>query len=1055
MSGYNYNDLQFLGHYNAAYRNENSHSYDQNKVDMPLTATNKQQSNTLASSSKIQKQKNPIKLTIIPTSNNNSYGNLGSLRNTPITPSSATLNLMNLGSGAYNNIYYNQAVQPPSKNDALSPIHSQRPQHPNLYHHHQRSSSSYLGSYSSFYSENASPVTANLPPLPMHVHTLSLSNSNNNLVNGRSHNNNVASLNNIVNQSISTDNSSDILSGPPSATTTITNNTNRGLSGSWYSPNQSPSNRSPAKVLHGQISNNSLSQFSQLQPPQQQQQQLPSRHQESFPDMNYVHQQNPVSSAYGTQTTSQRPLAFNSQLPTHYENDTNDSRLFLNQQQLVQQQQQQRQSQPQSQPQQQEQLPQRQQPQTQQFIPPSRAPAPIPYFANNSVRLQLPPGGHKRGQSISVFSRDNAYVPQFGLTNNNEYSHPAPQLPHYDFQQQPQNQQQQQQNHYNEQSQSMQVRHLDAPSIKKVNSREELTPIINGQSKYRRASLGLEQVSPLKALTVSIATSYSLCCPQFNYQLSRNPRRVLTKPSEPKLNNNYDNDNTDYILYVNDVLGTEESRKYLVLDILGHGSFGQVVKCQNLINKEIVAVKVIKSDPVCMHQSLNEVSILETINHKIDPLDKHHFLRLKDRFLHRRHLCIAFELLSSNLYELIKQNHFNGLDMGLIKSFSRQLLSSLIVLKTFKIIHCDLKPENILLVNPDSPDLKIIDFGSACDERQTVYTYIQSRFYRAPEIILGLPYTSAIDMWSFGCIVAELFLGLPLLPGNSQYNQLCRIVDIFGYPSTWMIEMGKNSMNFMEKVPAYPSSRAFANPTTNSQLVSNDDNSTAFYKYKLKSMEKYSKEFRLNEKPSTNYFKTSELDRIILDYQPKSLLEKSSSKRSSSINLSEKELSERLNLLHFIKGILNINPLERWTPQQAIAHPFVNDLQYDENWTPPGISNSSSSNNFSGFPNSSHLGNHGGRQRIANMHRRGQLSTSAINPSGSNRVSTGSYFANDNDLYLGVNGSNGMNNNNVAPYTGQSQSQQQQSQPLYKQKYSFTAEDAGNAGINSFKFPVQ
>lgn len=80
-----------------------------------------------------------------------------------------------------------------------------------------------------------------------------------------------------------------------------------------------------------------------------------------------------------------------------------------------------------------------------------------------------------------------------------------------------------------------------------------------------------------------------------------------------------------------------------------------------------------------------------------------------------------------------------------------------------------------------SPEIKVIDFGSACHERQTVYTYIQSRFYRSPEVLLGIPYTAAIDMWSLGCIAVELFLGLPLFPGTSEYNQITRIVEMLGY----------------------------------------------------------------------------------------------------------------------------------------------------------------------------------------------------------------------------------------------------------------------------------
>lgn len=84
------------------------------------------------------------------------------------------------------------------------------------------------------------------------------------------------------------------------------------------------------------------------------------------------------------------------------------------------------------------------------------------------------------------------------------------------------------------------------------------------------------------------------------------------------------------------------------------------------------------------------------------------------------------------------------------------------------------------LIRLQSPSIKVIDFGSACHEMQTVYTYIQSRFYRSPEVLLGLPYSTSIDMWSLGCIVVELFLGLPLFPGTSEYNQVSRITDMLG-----------------------------------------------------------------------------------------------------------------------------------------------------------------------------------------------------------------------------------------------------------------------------------
>lgn len=84
------------------------------------------------------------------------------------------------------------------------------------------------------------------------------------------------------------------------------------------------------------------------------------------------------------------------------------------------------------------------------------------------------------------------------------------------------------------------------------------------------------------------------------------------------------------------------------------------------------------------------------------------------------------------------------------------------------------------LSSEKSHTIKVIDFGSACHEANRMYTYIQSRFYRSPEVLLGLRYTGAIDMWSFGCIVAELFLGIPIFPGISEYNQISKIVEMLG-----------------------------------------------------------------------------------------------------------------------------------------------------------------------------------------------------------------------------------------------------------------------------------
>ena len=104
-----------------------------------------------------------------------------------------------------------------------------------------------------------------------------------------------------------------------------------------------------------------------------------------------------------------------------------------------------------------------------------------------------------------------------------------------------------------------------------------------------------------------------------------------------------------------------------------------------------------------------------------------------------------------------------------------------------EVIHCDLKPENILFTDHTRKQVKIIDFGSACTNYKHGFTYVQSRFYRSPEIVLGLPYDQAVDMWSFACIMVELVTGVPLFPAIDE-NELMEFFKIrIGIPTESMV----------------------------------------------------------------------------------------------------------------------------------------------------------------------------------------------------------------------------------------------------------------------------
>ncbi|CAH2099185.1 unnamed protein product [Euphydryas editha] len=119
-------------------------------------------------------------------------------------------------------------------------------------------------------------------------------------------------------------------------------------------------------------------------------------------------------------------------------------------------------------------------------------------------------------------------------------------------------------------------------------------------------------------------------------------------------------------------------------------------------------------------------------------------------------------------------------------------------------------------IHKRSTQTMVIDFGSSCYENQRVYTYIQSRFYRAPEVMMGAKYGMPIDMWSLGCILAELLTGFPLLPGEDEADQMACIIELLGMPPQRLIEQGKRSKNFISSkgLPRYCTASTLPDGTT-------------------------------------------------------------------------------------------------------------------------------------------------------------------------------------------------------------------------------------------------
>ncbi|XP_017044021.1 dual specificity tyrosine-phosphorylation-regulated kinase 2 [Drosophila ficusphila] len=264
-------------------------------------------------------------------------------------------------------------------------------------------------------------------------------------------------------------------------------------------------------------------------------------------------------------------------------------------------------------------------------------------------------------------------------------------------------------------------------------------------------------------------------------------------PTANTTNLGYDDDNGNYKIIEHDHIAF----RYEILEVIGKGSFGQVIRALDHKTNTHVAIKIIRNKKRFLNQAVVELNILDELREK-DADGSHNVIHMLDYTYFRKHLCITFELMSLNLYELIKKNNYNGFSMSLIRRFCNSIVKCLRLLYKENIIHCDLKPENILLKQRGSSSIKVIDFGSSCYVDRKIYTYIQSRFYRSPEVILGLQYGTAIDMWSLGCILAELYTGFPLFPGENEVEQLACIMEVLGLPPKVLISVARRRRLFFD-----------------------------------------------------------------------------------------------------------------------------------------------------------------------------------------------------------------------------------------------------------------
>ncbi|XP_066994497.1 dual specificity protein kinase CLK2 isoform X2 [Anabrus simplex] len=236
--------------------------------------------------------------------------------------------------------------------------------------------------------------------------------------------------------------------------------------------------------------------------------------------------------------------------------------------------------------------------------------------------------------------------------------------------------------------------------------------------------------------------------------------------------------------------------RYKILATLGEGTFGKVVKVKDLHLDHVMALKIIKNVEKYREAAKLEINALEKIAER-DPDGSHLCVKMLDWFDYHGHMCIAFEMLGLSVFDFLKDNNYQPYPLEAVRHIAYQLCYSVKFLHDNKLTHTDLKPENILFVDSDydiaynskkkrdirrvkKTDVRLIDFGSATFDHEHHSTIVSTRHYRAPEVILELGWAQACDVWSIGCIIFELYLGITLFQTHDNREHLAMMERILG-----------------------------------------------------------------------------------------------------------------------------------------------------------------------------------------------------------------------------------------------------------------------------------
>eukprot|EP01137_Pigoraptor_chileana_P017481 Opistho-2@75605 len=253
----------------------------------------------------------------------------------------------------------------------------------------------------------------------------------------------------------------------------------------------------------------------------------------------------------------------------------------------------------------------------------------------------------------------------------------------------------------------------------------------------------------------------------------------------------------EYPIVPNDII----AGRYKIVSLIASSVFGHAVHCIDVVSGSAVCVKIVRRESGYLEQGLDEIRLLRAVSLPGESYDDSDaILKFMDAFYYREQLFIVTELLRDNLFEHAKSVKKAAgapyYTLARLRSIATQLLRALAHVHRLGVVHGDVKPENIVFKSRSECVVKLIDFGSGFYVGDSHRTYVQSRPYRAPEVILGTSLGTKMDVWSVGCVLAELYTGCVLFPSYSVAVMLARIESVLGPLSAQLIGEGVNAHKY-------------------------------------------------------------------------------------------------------------------------------------------------------------------------------------------------------------------------------------------------------------------